>query len=135
MNGSQSVAAFALTLGLTFATSVIAVDDSWFDKLSSEDLVGKSVFSGTGEAIAEIDGLVIDPLSRDIYAVLSVGSPPGPDAREVVVPMSELRPGASERLVLRRGGREALESQPAYIEDESRYAPLLGPQSLAEVPR
>jgi hypothetical protein len=133
MSGNRSLAACALALALGAATSVVAVDDAWYARLSTDDLVGRHVTNAAGEGIAEIDGIVVDPLSKDVYVILSVGSPPGPDAKEVAVPMSELRPAANERLVMPRGSRQALESREAYVEGE--YVPLHGGQSLAEVPR
>ncbi len=133
MSGTRSLAAFGLALALGAATSVVAVDDTWYSRLNTDDLVGRGVTNASGEALAEIDGVVVDPKTKDVYVVLSLGDPPGLDAKEVAVPMSELRPGANQVLVLSRASKQDLENRPAYV--EGQYVPLHGSQSLAEVPR
>jgi sporulation protein YlmC with PRC-barrel domain len=133
MSGSRSLAAFALALALGAATSVVAVDDTWYRTLNTDDLIGKDVTNAVGEEIAEVDGVVVDPKTKDVYAVLSLGGNLGIGAKEVAVPMSELRLGANQALIMSRASRQELESRPAYV--EGQYMPLHGSQSLAEVPR
>lgn len=133
MSGRQSLAAGCLALGLCLATSVIAVDEAWYSRLNVDELIGRGVTNAAGERLAEVDGIVVDPRTRDIHVVLSLGDPPGLDAKEVTVPMSELRPGSNQALVMPRASRDELQRRPAYVEGE--FAPLQGAQSLAEVPR
>jgi sporulation protein YlmC with PRC-barrel domain len=106
---------------------------AWYNNLNADDLIGRNVTNATGDKVGEVDGVVMNPQTKDVYAVLSLGGVMGIGAKEVAVSMSELSLGTDQVLIMSTASKQQLESLPAY--EEEQYVPLQGSQSLAEVPR
>jgi sporulation protein YlmC with PRC-barrel domain len=145
MSGLRTATAMALAFGIGAAVPALAEGTqnqtmspgsasaaadragNWYDKLSADDLVGKDVTNATGDQVAEISDVVMDPQSRRIYAILAVGG------KHVAVPMSEIVMGDDNVLIISLISEGELKNRHAYV--EGQFQAIEGSPSLAEMPR
>lgn len=77
--------------GGTMSTPQAAPQVPMTDTPSEEDVVGKTLFNDTGNEVATIDEIVVDPQSGKRHAVLSYGGFLGIGGRKVLMPFEQIR--------------------------------------------
>jgi putative membrane protein len=77
------------------------------------DLVGNDVLNDQGDAIGEIQDVVIDD-QQNAYAIISVGGFLGLGEKEVALPIDDLQPGAEGEGLMTPMTENDLESLPSY---------------------
>ena len=93
----------------------------WYGRFSADDLIGKDVVNTKGDEVGEIEDIVVDPSSRAMYAVVSVGGFLGIGDKTIAVPFEQLNIGAEDAILMSEQSESELKQLPAY--DEGRYRP------------
>ncbi len=101
-----------------------AMDKAAGDKYSSSeanvplapnrDLAGRDVKNLRGEDVGEIDELVINRTSNEVYAVISVGGFMGIGDKDVAIPLKDLTVGSDDAVLMSQKSEEQLKNMPAY---------------------
>lgn len=103
----------------TYTETDSASTSSW----SAEELAGTPVVNSADEEIGEIEAIVRDSQSSELYAVVAVGGYLGIGDKEVPVPLSDLEAASDaegeERKARIAATKEELEAMPEF--DESMY--------------
>lgn len=81
--------------------------------------IGKDVVNQVGQDVGEVEDIVADSSTNEIFAVISVGGFLGMGEKDVVVPLSALNVGGADVILMSQGTADSLKSSPAY--DPSRY--------------
>ncbi len=97
--------------------------------INVEDVLGAEVVNAAGDAIGEIEDMVLDQ-NGDYYAILSVGGFLGIGEKKVAVPLDELRPAEDQVYLMAAATEEQLEQMPEY--DEQQYQPYAQQQGFLE---
>ncbi len=79
----------------------------------STEIIGSPVVNDTNEEIGEVDDLLVEPSSKVLFAVLSVGGFLGMGDRLVVVPFGSLQV-SDNKVMLPGGTKDALETMPRF---------------------
>jgi hypothetical protein len=112
----------ALTLLMAPVLGPAAAQEApWYQTLFAPDLIGKPVRNASGESLAKIEEVAIDPASSRLVAVLQSGGFMGLGGKHVVVPLTELQK-QDTAFVLPQGSKQKLSARPDY--DKAKYPPV-----------
>jgi sporulation protein YlmC with PRC-barrel domain len=100
--------------------------DSPFYSMRGEQIVGKTLYGADGEAIGEIDNVVMTRGGGGPEAVVGVGGFLGVGERDVSIPLSQIQM-QGDRLTTSMT-KEGIGQMQAY--DEGRYEPWAGDRTL-----
>jgi hypothetical protein len=97
-----------------------APPQKWYSSLRPDDLIGKDLRDKFGEDVTDIDGIVMEPSSKKLFAVVSVGGVFGIGAKDVVVPLDDIQRAAGTGTAFSSTvSEEELKQLPEY--DAARY--------------
>lgn len=102
--------------------------DAWQSRFSADELIGKNVVNAKGDEVGEIQDVVVDPSSKAMYAVVSVGGFLGMGEKDVAMSFDQLRLGADDAILMSEQSEDQLKQLPAY--DKSRYEKVPAGQPL-----
>lgn len=103
--------------------------DAWYSRFSADELIGKDVVNAKGDNVGEIEDIVVDPSSKAMYAIVSVGGFLGMGDKDVAMSFDQLRLGADDAiLMMSEQSEDQLKQLPAY--DKSRYEKIQPGQPL-----
>ncbi len=121
----------ALAAGPALAQNTATTPDtSWFQRLYAPDLIGKHVRNASGEDLAKIEEVAVDPANSRLVAVLQAGGFLGFGGKHAVVPLAELQQKDAEFL-LPQGSKQKLSARPDY--DKAKYPPVTSFSQLGYV--
>lgn len=100
------------------------------ESMASDELVGKSVVSQTGEEIGDIDEIVTDPTSGQKFAVVDVGGFLGVGQKSIVIGLDELRMAQGDDRIQSDLTREELQTKTEYSPGD--YQPVTGGESTPD---
>jgi sporulation protein YlmC with PRC-barrel domain len=86
-------------------------------QLSAQDVIGTEVVNTKGDQVGEIKDLVIDQDQIE-YAVVSVGGFLGIGAKEVAIPLDQLKLGKDQTYLMSAETEAQLEKMPEYKKDQ-----------------
>jgi len=86
-------------------------------QLSAQDVIGTEVVNTKGDQVGEIKDLVIDQNQIE-YAVISVGGFLGIGAKQVAIPLDQLKLGKDQTYLMTAETEAQLEKMPEYKEDQ-----------------
>lgn len=90
------------------------------DEMTGEQLVGRTIMTGEGDKIGEIDELAVSQQDNQLYAVAKVGGVLGIGGQKVAVPISDLEM-QQDQVVLTSGmNKDQLKQEARYSEDQYR---------------
>lgn len=89
-------------------------------QVSAEELIGKSVANPNGENLGEIEDLVINPQSEEMFAVVGVGGFLGLGEKKVTIPYNDLQMAGDQIIVLTAQTKDQLKELPEYLEENFR---------------
>ena len=102
--------------------------EAWYGRFSADELIGKDVVNAKGDNVGEIQDVVVDPSSKAMYAVVSVGGFLGMGDKDVAMSFDQLRLGADDAILMSEQSEDHLKQLPAY--DEGRYEKVAPGQPL-----
>ena len=114
--------------GSSAATTTPSTGDAWQSRFSADELIGKDVVNAKGDQVGEIQDVVVDPSSKAMYAVVSVGGFLGMGDKDVAMSFDQLRLGADDAILMSEQSEDQLKQLPAY--DEGRYEKVKPGQPL-----
>lgn len=91
-------------------------EPGWTTNKRADDLDDRDVVNAAGEEIGEVEGIVRNKETNDVYAVVSVGGFLGIGDRDVLLSLRDLQL-RGDKLEARFATKEELESRPEYEED------------------
>jgi sporulation protein YlmC with PRC-barrel domain len=109
-------------------TTPSTADAAWYGRFSADELIGKDVVNAKGDEVGEIEDVVIDPASKAMYAIVSVGGFLGMGDKDVALSFDQLRLGADDAILMSEQSEDQLKQLPAY--DKSRYEKIQPGQPL-----
>ena len=77
-----------------------ATGETWYGRFSADELIGKNVVNAKGDNVGEIEDVVVDPSSKAMYAVVSVGGFLGIGDKDVAMSFDQLRLGADDAILI-----------------------------------
>ena len=83
---------------------------------------GRTVLNSAGEEIGDVDEVVIENATGDMFVVVSVGGFLGIGDKDVVFPMGDASMVGDDVVLKTNQSKEMLEAQDEY--DESRYSEI-----------
>jgi sporulation protein YlmC with PRC-barrel domain len=96
-------------IGVT-ATELREVETGWSAK---KQILGRDVYSPTGDKIGSISDLIVSPNRSVSYAIVGVGGFLGMGKHDVAVPVSQLKEEVG-KIVLPGATKEALKAAPEF---------------------
>lgn len=100
-------------------TELVQLSPGWSVKKA---LLGKTVYSDSGEKIGKVDDLIVAPDRRLSYVIVGAGGFLGMGRHDVAIPTVQLK-DLGGRLVVSGVNKESLRAMPAfnYTDDDARY--------------
>ena len=105
--------------GSSATTTAPAASDAWYGRFSADDLIGKDIVNTKGDEVGEIEDIVVDPSSRSMYAVVSVGGFLGIGDKDIALSFDQLKLGSDDAILMSEQSETQLKQLPAY--DKARY--------------
>ena len=115
----QALAADPLATSPAPTTGSSALPDRTADALEA---IGMDVKNQLGQDVGEVDDIVADKTTNEVYAVLAVGGFLGIGEKDVVVPLSSLNIGSENVILMSQSTADSLKASSPY--DASRYRSL-----------
>jgi sporulation protein YlmC with PRC-barrel domain len=104
--------------------------ETWYGRFSADELIGKNVVNAKGDNVGEIEDIVVDPSSKAMYAIVSVGGFLGMGDKDVAMSFDQLRLGSDDAILMSEQSEDQLKQLPAY--DKNRYEKVKPGQPLGE---
>ena len=103
------------TTGNQAGTSTPATaGEAWYGRFSADELIGKDVVNAKGDNVGEIQDVVVDPSSKAMYAVVSVGGFLGMGDKDVAIPFDQMRMNDRNANLMSETSADQLKQLPAY---------------------
>lgn len=115
----QAIANDTMRAPLGSAAGATAMPDRTAAALNA---IGKDVVNPSGQNIGEVEDIVADNRTNEIYALISVGGFLGMGDKDIAVPLSSLTVRNQNVLLASQNTVDSLKASPAY--DASRYRSL-----------
>ena len=84
--------------GMGSTTAQEGGGSTWYNEVSTNEIVGQTLYGSEGEEIGEVSNVVMSQSSKQAAAVVGVGGFLGIGEREVTIPLDQIRRGQDNRL-------------------------------------
>jgi sporulation protein YlmC with PRC-barrel domain len=108
MSVSQQVVG-STQLGVAYA-ELRDVTTGWSAK---RQVLGKTVYNDTGEAIGKVDDIIVAPDKAVSYAIIGAGGFLGVGRHDVAIPVSQLKE-TDQKFILAGGTKDAIKAMPPF---------------------